>query len=1019
MFERFFTKLAFVLFVITLFASEANGQYFGRNKPRYRPIDFKVLESPNFEIYHYLNDSTAHRLADLSERWYSIHQGTFGDTIKYKNPIIFYETHGEFQQTTAVSGIIGIGTGGVTESFKNRVVMPIMETWAQTDHVLGHELVHAFQYNHLKASDSLSLNNIRNLPLWIVEGLAEYLSIGRVDAHTAMWMRDAVLQDDIPSLKDLKTKPNKYFPYRYGQAFWAFVGGVWGDSTVIELYKNVASYGLKTAIDSTLKINEENFSSMWKASLQTHYSQLMDKRQDRPDGLKLFDRENAGKINISPVLSPNGRYVIFLSEKDIFTIDLYLADAQSGEIIRQLSSSDKHQHVDAISYMNSSGTWSSDGRKFAFVIFSKGKNKLAIVDIQRNKWITELEIPGINGLSNPVWAPSGNQIAFIGLVDGQSDLFIYDLDGQQLHRLTDDLYSDIQPSWSQDGRKIVFSTDRISFQDDNHGPLKLNLAVIDPATREITNLNVFPGADNLNPLFNGPEEILFLSDRDGFRNLYAYRPTTDSTFQLTNYFTGISGITALSPAMSISWASGKLAFSYYIKNGYEIYLTDLDDLEYTPVDKDSVNFVAATLPPFEFVWPSFVQQKISSLNSYSPLNPDSLITVPYRPKFKLDYIGNTNVGVATSSLGTGLMGGVNARFSDILGNNQMFTGVALNGEIYDFGGQVVYFNQKERIGWGASISHIPYRSGGVRVGQDSIRINPDSILHVTNYALDILRTFEDQVSVFSSLPFSQTRRIEVGGSFSRYSFRVDRFNNYYYSGFKIDEKREKLEAPEGYNLWMANAAFVGDNSYFGVAAPMKGHRFRYELTKFDGAYDFYTVLADSRKYFFLHPLGIAIRLFHYARYGKDINEARISPLFLGFPSLIRGYDDVVFSDRQSDVEGDLGINDLYGNKLLVGNLEFRFPFSGPERLALISSRLFLTELNLFLDAGTSWDPPAFSTREGIDFVKGKRGKFLLSTGVSMRVNLFGQLIMEPYFAIPWQRTDISLGTWGINFTPGW
>ena len=67
----------------------------------------------------------------------------------------------------------------------------------------------------------------KRLPLWFIEGMAEYLSIGPVDANTAMWLRDAVPQDKLPTVEDLDNP--EYFPYRWGQAFWAYVAGRWGD----------------------------------------------------------------------------------------------------------------------------------------------------------------------------------------------------------------------------------------------------------------------------------------------------------------------------------------------------------------------------------------------------------------------------------------------------------------------------------------------------------------------------------------------------------------------------------------------------------------------------------------------------------------------------------------------------------------------------------------------------------------------------------------------------------------------
>src|SRR5690606_5560819 len=135
---------------------------------------YDALHTPNFEIYHYLkNDTFINEIAEWPEEWYAMHQAVFRDTFEQRNPLILYSTHADFQQTTAISGMIGTTTGGVTESLKNRVVMPIAPTLAQTDHVLGHELVHAFQFHRLLNKDSIRGSSLNNIPLWMIEGMAE------------------------------------------------------------------------------------------------------------------------------------------------------------------------------------------------------------------------------------------------------------------------------------------------------------------------------------------------------------------------------------------------------------------------------------------------------------------------------------------------------------------------------------------------------------------------------------------------------------------------------------------------------------------------------------------------------------------------------------------------------------------------------------------------------------------------------------------------------------------------------
>src|SRR5690606_33448330 len=100
---------------------------------------------------------------------------------------------------------------------------------------------------------------------------------------------------------------------------------------------------------------------------------------------------------------------------------------------------------------------------------------------------------------------------------------------------------------------------------------------------------------------------------------------------------------------------------------------------------------------------------------------DSIKDVPYKSKFKLDYISNNaSIGVSTGIYRNNMGGSINAIFSDMIGNNQLYTSLALNGEIYDFGGQAAYINQKGKIKWGAAISHIPYLTGRMGLTRDSI-----------------------------------------------------------------------------------------------------------------------------------------------------------------------------------------------------------------------------------------------------------------------------------------------------------
>ncbi|WP_090604820.1 DPP IV N-terminal domain-containing protein [Parapedobacter koreensis] len=1021
--------------MLGVIAINAQAQYFGQNKMRYKSLKFQVYETPHFNLHYYLpNDTLVTWLAKESEVWYELHQQVFRDTFLRKNPIILYSNHPEFQQTTTVQGEIGVGTGGVTEAFKTRVVLPVMQINHQTRHVLGHELVHAFQYRILmEGGDSTRLENIGNIPLWMVEGMAEYFSIGKKDAFTAMWMRDAYLNNDIPSLRAMTENMNRYFPYRFGQAFWAYIGSTYGDTVIMPLFKATAMYGYEMGIRRVFGYDAQTLSNLWKNSMENAYRSLPVDTGKAPVGRSIVNSKNSGRLNVSPAISPDGKYVAFMSERDLFSIDLFLADAQTGEVIRKLSSRLTNTDIDEFSYLESAGAFSPDSKRFAFSVFSRGRSKLMVVDVANGKTLALEAMGDITEFANIAWAPDGETVAFSGLKNGYSDIYLYNLNTKKLTQLTDDWYSDFQPSFSHDGKRIVFSTDRLALQSESRSvDIPMNIAMLDVETGEITNVNVFQGANNLNPQFAADDsQVYFLSNSDGFRNMYRYTLAGGKVERMTEYFTGISGITEYSPALSLS-ANGDVVYSYYRRNEYSVYNARVDEFEPKEVDPYLVNFDAAMLPPPENLGVDVVNANLSNFNLFQRIGDNQIASVSYKPNFKLDYLANSGMGLAVGSrYGAGIASGIQGMFSDILGHNQIFAALSVNGEIYDFGGQVAYINQRSRINWGGAISHIPYMSGLSLYDERDVGNGPEPILDTY-----IIRTFQQQAEAFGAYPFSRHHRFELGGAFARYSYRVDRWWQSYLYGYGGRDRiaNDQIdETPLGYYYGNFNAftiqqistSFVGDNAVFGIAAPLQGFRYRVGMEQYFGDYNFTAYTFDLRKYNRYQPVTIAARAYTYLRAGQ--HENALYPLFLGYPYLIRGYESSSFRNST----GSFNFNSLMGTRIAVFNFEVRLPFTGPEKLAVLRSNVLFSDLNFFFDAGLAWDSNskvAFrSTPRYIETIQNPNGQSIdvyeripaLSAGVSLRVNLFGAMVLEPYYAFPFQRTDVNFGTFGLNFAPGW
>src|ERR1044071_8508066 len=233
---RIVVRLVVLSLLITLLAVPANAQYFGRNKVQWENFHFKVLQTEHFDIYYYDQEAdVVEDIARMAERWYARLSRVFNHSFK-KKPIVLYANSADFHQTTTTGGIIGEGTGGLTDAFMTRVVLPLTGDYAENDHVLGHEIVHVFQYDIASQSNQQRRRfALEALPLWLVEGMAEYFSKGRVDPLTAMWIRDATVRNRMPDNLRKLNDP-RYFPYRYGESLMAYIGGRFGDDAVVRYF---------------------------------------------------------------------------------------------------------------------------------------------------------------------------------------------------------------------------------------------------------------------------------------------------------------------------------------------------------------------------------------------------------------------------------------------------------------------------------------------------------------------------------------------------------------------------------------------------------------------------------------------------------------------------------------------------------------------------------------------------------------------------------------------------------------
>lgn len=561
----------------------AQSTYFGQNQVQYDRLKWRVLETDHFQIHYYpaIGELTPD-IAKLAERSYARLSVLMGHQFREKKPVLVFGSSGDFAQSN-VFGDLGEGTGGVTDPLRQRMAQFMTGDYASFEHVLQHEMVHVFQFDIFsRGKAGAGIGNLAqvNPPLWFMEGLAEYFSIGQKHPWTDAWIRDAVVNNTLPTIAQMTEFPQKYFAYRFGFSVWQYIGARWGDEVIAEIMNSVPSIGIERSFRRELGMGTVELSAEYKQAMQARFLPViaqLDRPRNFAEPLLTQHRSGGNLVNlfVAPALSNDATKIMYIAygslwKGEVFP-DLYLADARTGKREARLVKSATNPDFEQLRYIYSQPSFSPDGKTMAFTSQKGGRDIINLMDAKTRKVYKRIDFD-LDQVLSPSWSPDGKMLVFSGLKHGLSDLYTVNRDGTDLKQLTKDRYGDLQPQWSPDGTSIAFASDRgpdTDFEILKIGKWKISL--YDLASSEIT---VLPnqGGLNINPQW-APDgrSIAFVSDRTGISNLFLYDLTDKEHYQLTNVVGAINAIAEYSPA--ISWARGAdvMAFVYYEKGDHTVW----------------------------------------------------------------------------------------------------------------------------------------------------------------------------------------------------------------------------------------------------------------------------------------------------------------------------------------------------------------------------------------------------------------------------------------------------------------
>jgi len=509
---------------------------FGQNKVSYAKFKWKVYEAPHFDVYYY--PETEPFLEDIvsyAESTYLSISRALDHELKFRVPLITYKTHGEFQQTNITMAELPDGVGAFAEPVQYRMVLPIDLPPDELYALIGHELTHIFEYSYFY--DGYLGRAMRSRPpTWMMEGLASYLGDDETNLDR-MAIRDAVVNNILPPIQALNQVT--FLTYRYGHAIFDYIEqehGVEGVRTFLFEFKKVLLTGnLSKAIKEAFGYDIDEFNRRFNRYLrQKYFPVLLEKKSPDDYGTELGTGKLRGVYTFSPALSPSGELVAALGTPGQ-ELDLVVLSVEDGSMVKNLTKGWTNNNRGLVTKVFNGKrdlSWSPTDDHVA--VFARRDNNwpLQIYDGLSGKKVKDIVIPGVYQNASPAFSPDGKRVTFEGNRDGVVDLFEIDLETEELRNLTQDEFFDGNPIYAADGKTLLYNR-RVG----SHWKL-FSVDVEDPSKK--TQLTFGPYHEIQPSYSQDGKTIYFSSDRGeyGVFNLFSLDLETGDMQQYTDVVGG-------------------------------------------------------------------------------------------------------------------------------------------------------------------------------------------------------------------------------------------------------------------------------------------------------------------------------------------------------------------------------------------------------------------------------------------------------------------------------------------------
>jgi WD40 repeat protein len=560
---------------------------FGKNRVQYNNFQWSYFRFERFDTYFYLNGKElALFTAQYAQEEIKETERKLETSVNDKIQFIIFNTFGELKQSN-----IGLddesmyNTGGVTKIIDQKIFLYFDGSHEHLKKQIR-EGITTIVLNQLLYGSSIT-SQMKNstllfLPDWYLNGLISYLT---EDWNTDI---DSKVRDGIVSGKYKKFNQLTGLDATYaGHSLWKFVGDKYGETAVSNIiYMAKISKNVESGFLFVLGISFKTVIKEWLNHYGHRYA-LME-TESLPDPASAVLKPKKDVVYSNAKISPDQRFLAY-SSNDAGQYKVWLSDLTRKKAKKIFKRGFKLD--DKVDYSYPLIAWHPSGKVLSFLTEEKGKINLYFYTVSSRKFDRRF-IFNFDKVIDFAYSPDGKTFVMSAVVKGQSDIFVYNIAANSFEQITRDLYDDLEPRFINNGKQIVFTSNRendslrpkseakfYTPQGDKHEVFLYDYSTKKQVLRRVTTSS---HANKRQPMEYEPGFITYLSDENGSYNRYLAR--FDSAISYIDTITHYRYFTVSYPVtdycrniieQDISSKAGKMAEVIFNENRYRIFVNDL------------------------------------------------------------------------------------------------------------------------------------------------------------------------------------------------------------------------------------------------------------------------------------------------------------------------------------------------------------------------------------------------------------------------------------------------------------